>query len=388
MVDRGSGSVVAVAGDPGGANAVAPVLETLLASGRSVSALAYRQARDVWRGRGIPFKELAGPINPEQAGEQLLALHARRLLVATSVNGLDLERRFTVAARQERVPSLAVLDFWSNYRLRFAAGQGDWSQLPDGVAVMDQSARAEMIGEGFPPDCLHVTGQPAFDDLQRLQANHTLATTKELRARLGVGPEERLILFASQPLAVMNGSDASSALFTGYTEHTVLAALIPALEKIAARRNTPIALLVRPHPRENLDELRRHGSNRIRVILSGEGSGRSLALAADLVTGMTTVLLVEACLMGCLVVSLQPGLRSADVLPTNRWGVSRAVYREGDIEAAIDGVLFDAALRNDIRQRARQCQVLPGAADRVVQVLDALTLRIAHPGDNCERIGH
>ena len=57
------------------------------------------------------------------------------------------------------------------------------------------------------------------------------------------------------------------------------------------------------------------------------------------------MLLVEACLLGCVVLSLQPGLRLADALPTNRWGVSQGVYYEKDIEPALESLLFDEQVR-------------------------------------------
>src|SRR5262249_46716575 len=109
-----------------------------------------------------------------------------------------------------------------------------------------------------------------------------------------------------------------------------------------------------------------------RLVLDNRGKGRDVVRAADLVTGMTTMLLVEACLLGCVVLSLQPGLRLADALPTNRWGVSRGVYREEEIEPAVASLLFDEAARAEAVARTTKIQVEPGAAQRIVRVLDSL----------------
>jgi hypothetical protein len=95
-------------------------------------------------------------------------------------------------------------------------------------------------------------------------------------------------------------------------------------------------------------------------------------LAADLVIGMSTMLLVEACLLGRVVLSIQPGLRFADPLPTNRWGVSRAVYSQEDIEPAVTSLLFDEAARVEAVARTAKIRVEPGAAQRIVRVLDSL----------------
>src|SRR5207248_7788246 len=108
-----------------------------------------------------------------------------------------------------------------------------------------------------------------------------------LRRELGVGETERLVFFASQPLADLYGRDASNPLFPGYTEHTVLRALIEALRRIAARRPNRLVLLVRPHPRERPGNLwlpTQEGPLRVRVVPGGDRWAG--LLAADLVAGM------------------------------------------------------------------------------------------------------
>src|SRR5579871_3003695 len=118
--------VLAVSGDPGGASALAPVMEFLRVSGRArIEARAYRQARTVWQKRGLPFTEL------DERAEPAFPEDAQLLLTSTSLNGVDLENRFTAAARVRGIPSLAVLDFWSNYRRRFGPGEDALENLPD-----------------------------------------------------------------------------------------------------------------------------------------------------------------------------------------------------------------------------------------------------------------
>jgi hypothetical protein len=368
--------VAAVAGDPGGANALGPVIEALLTSGRRVQAFAYRQAAGVWRYRGLAYQELTETMSVPDAIRCLQAASAGVLLAATSCNGVNLEQRFVAAARRLGTPSLAVLDFWSNYRLRFTDERGAWADLPDRIAVMDEWARAEMIAEGFAAERLCVTGLPALDDLERCRAGFTPEARARLRARWGCRTGEKLVLFASQPLAALTGSGAMDLTFPGYTEHTVLAAVVPALDRLARRRGARILLLIRPHPREDAAALRGLAGEAVRVVVDGSGDGREVALTCDLVAGMSTVLLVEACLLGCVVVSLQPGLSRPDALPTNRWGSSRAVYRAQDIEPALDSLLFDEAARRQYRARTLQHGVRPGAAARVVQLLDCLAARI------------
>lgn len=372
----GQARIVAVAGDPGGAAALGPVLAEL--AGRAevrVQALAYRQARSVWKRQGLAYQELPESLTPAAADKLLAHPQAALLLTGTSVNGVDLEKKFFAAARQRQVPSLAVLDFWSNYRRRFADGNGPLPPVPDRIAVMDQRARDEMIAAGFEAARLCVTGQPAFDALPACRANFTSARRAALRRRWGASGEDAVVLFASQPLASLYGSTPDNPRYLGYCEHSVLEALIRALERIAPRCGRAILLVIRPHPREKRADLERHCSSSIRVRVEDAGEAREAALAADLVAGMTTVLLLEAALMGCAAVSLQPGLRGADQLACEQGGLIVPVYRNELIEPVLQGLLCNETLRRQSSQRAAQA-LQPGAAGRVVQlVLEMLQTR-------------
>src|SRR5437773_8611144 len=113
-------SVVAVCGDPGGANAVAPVLKLLASEARvAVRALPYNEAISLWTSQGIEIEALPANIQRIDIVEFLRETTIGLLLTGTSMNSLDLEKQFIAASCEIGVPSLAVLDFWSNYRRRF-----------------------------------------------------------------------------------------------------------------------------------------------------------------------------------------------------------------------------------------------------------------------------
>src|SRR5262249_50098466 len=90
--------------------------------------------------------------------------------------------------------------------------------LPDRIAVMDTSARSEMIAEGIPADRAFVTGQPRFDELDPCRSHFSPQRRAELRARLGIVPDEKLVLFASQPSSVLLGTNPAEPRYPGYTE--------------------------------------------------------------------------------------------------------------------------------------------------------------------------
>lgn len=364
--------IAVVAGDAGGAAAVAPVIAALDAGGLlKPKPLAYRQACNLWARRGLSFETLDEDLLPDAADDLLRSPPVSLLLTGTSANPAMLESRFIEAARRLAIPSVALLDSWVNYRARFAVGGSGRMCLPDRIAVMDESARTEMVAVGFDPSILVVTGQPAFDDLSRWRDLFTSDRKREVRAALGVADRSRLVLFASQPFSALYG-DPTHLQYPGFDEHDVLRQLVSALERIAIRSTSSIVLLVRPHPREDARNLAAIASDTIRVVVSDEGDGRDAVLAADLVTGMNSMLLMDACYMQCVTVSLQPGFRHGDVLPTNRLGLSHAVYDAREIEAAIERFLLDDVTRSAMRTRLRTFQPRGDATGRVVGLLHTM----------------
>jgi len=184
------------------------------------------------------------------------------------------------------------------------------------------------------------------------------------------------VTFFSQPLSQGFGmkEDGDALRRFGYDETVILPQLVETLEHLAARRSRELVLAIRPHPREPLSWYETlASSNRIlRILVTTEGESREWAMASDLVTGMTTVLLVEACYLGCLVVSLQTGLKCPEVLPTNRLGLSRAVYREDELDQSLEQMLFDDQVRQSFRERLDSFRSDRGGTIRVVALIDRM----------------
>lgn len=338
-------TILATAGDPGGANAVAPVLERLLQTpGAKLVACPYNEAAVLWSARGIPVRSAATMTTLDV---RLLMENEQVdfLLTGTSANPRNFEHEALLAARDLAIPSLAILDYWANYALRFSSATHRLDRLPEKIAVMDTHAITEMLADGFPADRLVLTGQPAFDSLAGCRKAFGELERERLRQAYQVPPTGLLVFFASQPTSVVCGEDASNPLFLGYTERTVANLLIAALDSIANQRRRSITLVVRAHPRENGAWLRQLCGTHIRVVVAHEGSARELCMAADLVAGMDSVLLVEACYLRAFVVSIQPGLVGPDTVPTNRSGASSGIYRAAEVQPAIERLLFDPAVQ-------------------------------------------
>ncbi|HTO73243.1 MAG TPA: hypothetical protein VMJ30_05460, partial [Gemmatimonadales bacterium] len=280
-------------------------------------------------------------LQPRPVSEATLELLGRydRLFTATSINDERWELRFTARARELGVPSLAVLDFWGQYRGRFT-----WQnhlEMPDRIAVMDDVARGEMLREGFPAIRLAVTGQPALDELSEYAKPEVRSSChRELRRRARIedlpGP---VILYASQPLSQLH-----DPAVLGFHERDVLIDTVAAAGAVLARHRQHATLVIKPHPREvgHPIALPQSGpSLTVRLLNESDVSPRLAAAGADLVVGMNSMLLLEACLLGTPVVSYQPGLKQPDVLPSNRLGWSRGVFNRADLEGALEEELLN-----------------------------------------------
>jgi len=360
----GTCAVLAVAGDAGGARALVPVIRALRALPNvSVQARAYGAALDVWRSERLGAEPIT---SDDPAGFD-------RVLVATSFVRERWELRVVRRARQSGIPSLVVVDFWSQYRERFTLPDGAWI-VPDRVAVADEAMRHELVQAGFSDDRLVVAGQPAFEALRDYGSGaRRLAARAALRMTTKPPFGNTRVLFVCQPLSLQYSVDE-----LGFHEHQVLADSIAALGDVLEAAERCASLLLKPHPRDDLDELRtsipRVHSPRLAVYLL-DGSQpdtddvRRLALGSDLVIGMNSTALMEACLLRRPAISYQPGLRIRDPLPSNRLGWSRGVYDPAALRSALQEELFDPRRRRARLARLRRIDLPPGAAASIASLV-------------------
>ncbi len=379
--NRPAARVLAVAGDAGGAAALVSVLRRMKeAAGRwEIQVLAYRQARTVFAEAALAFHELGERADEEGAGRWFKDFRPDVLLTATSVNGVDWEKRMVAESRRSGIPSLAVLDFWSNYRARFADERDRLAFLPDRIAVMDDWARTEMVELGFPADRLVVTGQPAFDEWAERKAGEEGEAVAVRVRHAADDVRHKLVLFLSQPISDFYSSPALRARHPGYSEAEVFHTAAEALEQLARKRDLHITLLVRPHPRETWS-LAPEGalSAHVKLARVDRDPIRSLLMASDVAVGMTTVLLMEACFLGCVTVSMQPGLRGPDILPANRMGMTFSVYDPADAESVLATALLDDRARVEKKRAMAEARPAQGSARRVLEEIERLP--------NCRRI--
>lgn len=345
--------VLVVAGDAGGARAVQPVIAKLRER-HTVDCVGYGAARTIWSADRIEMST----VSPAEVSDY------DRVLTATSVGPVQLEPEFIRAARAANRRVVTLLDAWGSYWERFRARSGELA-LPDAVGVMHEEIRLEMRELGFDEGLLVVTGHPGFDritDERAVVRQNVLA----IRRSLGIG-DAIYVLYVSQP-----ESPTVTWSELGFDEEQVLEDLAGALSAVIAEQTTSAVLLVKLHPRQYGSSPRQvvdRPGIRVRVLGDDRIRPRDAAGAADLVVGISSILLLEACLLGRPVVSYQPGLRRRDDLPTDRWGWSRGVYTKQDLRTSLFEELFDRTARARRQTILANAQLPSGATERVIQLL-------------------
>jgi hypothetical protein len=189
----------------------------------------------------------------------------------------------------------------------------------------------------------------------------------------------------SQPIRQLYGGEESPS-YLGYTEDSVLRHLIRSLEAVRLECSERIALLIRPHPREEVQPYSSYASSLIKIVTTIAGDRYSCAMAADLVTGMTSVLLVEACYLQRPVISFQPGLRTADTLPTNAWGASTLIVDYQAMTPILKLFLLDQNPTEENNARSTGLKVSPGSARHIVDWIYQYTVGARSRGTNLEKM--
>lgn len=297
--------ILFLAHDPGGYDVVYPVVQALRRQG--CGAIRFYTA-----GPAAKLNPLYGVAGPEllHAIKGMLANREVAGLVTGTSWGNDLELQAITAGKQAGVPTVAILDYWSNYQARFVLASGE-TMYPDYYIVMDELAEKEAIESGIPPAIIRVLGHPGLD---------TFFTCQPRKG--GPVQKEKKILFLSQPLSVLYGESL------GYTGRQALADCC----KLFARNNN-YRLQVKFHPKDETCFQQQYA----RLAVTGNLS--DIMPAYDLVIGMSTMGLLHAVLMGVPAISYQPGLRQQDQCITNKLGLTALAASPPELERLVKALL-------------------------------------------------
>lgn len=323
------------ASDPGGANALAPVVMALAREGASLQGELSGPAQDIFSATRIPFT--------------IGAKDSADIFIAGTSAGDSPDKR--LMRELGETPSLYVLDFWINYWQRFStAGKKDFAFLPTRVCVMDDIAKEEMIAEGFPAERLIVTGNPHFDHFAD-------AITRE-------SEEAERVLFISQPISSVASLPGFAQV--SYDEYATLKDLVSVLETLPERYYVSLRL----HPKESAEKYAEYLGPRVRR--AAEATLEEALSKSGLVIGISSPVLMQAAAADKKVLSYEPYLIGKDPLVSNR---ARVTTRIENKEMLAD--TLSAYARGEWPFTTRPLREIwsAGATERVVAVVHSLVLK-------------
>lgn len=318
--------------DPGGAQAIIPVIKELIIQGHEAIAIIDGPACVLFDQHAIPYEKGSVYTN-EELKARINEIDPGAFLAGTSGSYDSIDKRI-IKELGTTVQRLYVMDFWNNYRLRFQFSKDDPFLFETMIAVIDEKMRDEMIKEGFPADSIKVTGSPYLE-----YCTEHIPPERENPAKL---------LYISQPVSELAG-------FEDYNELLVLKRLAHLITKLPEN----YTLLVRPHPRESTAKFSSYMSERIQL-------SQSTSLEEDLagshtVIGLFSPVLLQAALLRKNVISYQ-------------WGPHKGSFFPLELADLLSIVSDDETLRACILEEGKPQHTLPSFKGSTRLVTDLLSV--------------
>jgi len=297
--------------EPGGAEVLIPAIKLVQAQPQYEAIVAgYGYAMERFSRKKIQHCEI-DPVQKEDFS--LIDRYAPDLLItsATSLPAVDMsEKHLWQQARQRGVHSLAFLDQWQNYKVRFS-GIHDEELLayqPDWINCLNDIGKSEMMREGFDEARLIAFGHPYLSSLK-----HDLLALDmgRIRSNLCLAANDEVVLFVSEPIREYYGDRR------GYDQYVVLDYF---LTNFAGSANQT-KILIKLHPKDDITKFLDIGE-RFKALplrfVGNELSPLECLAISDSIFGMTSIMLIEAYVLGKKTASLQPGLCVEDPMVLSR----------------------------------------------------------------------
>jgi hypothetical protein len=326
--------------DPGGANVLARTAADLQGRAFRFDVWTMPRATPVFARLGLPTREFPEDVGSPALRERWPDPRPDALVTATShYSGFEVP--LWALARAEGCPSLALLDNWANLDQRFRDGR------PDYVGYIDEAQAEALRAMGFPGSRLVHTGHPWLSAQVRASAPSPPRSP---------AADPLHVLFVSEPIA----SDVAAGVNApfGFDEFDAFAVLHSVCAE-RARSGRKIALRVRFHPYEQPDAFLARVAGlppvpglSFAAVPGSEPAAQSLG-EADLVTGIGSMMLLEAFVVGRPVVSLQPRTIRGDVFVAGQRGVTPTIEDPSRAGATLGPLLDSIAARAELVHRQR-----------------------------------
>lgn len=218
------------------------------------------------------------------------------LVTGTSWNS-EIEAEAISLCNSKEIPTVSILDYWSNYKERFRFGSE--YVFPRHLFVMDKLAFDEAGENGVPMEIMQIVGQPGLDFYVHRRREVERSNTTDRNHK---------ILFLSQPISDLYGDSE------GYTEFDTFEGVLE------AGRVMGCEVYIKFHPKDSERMVALYSKYRV------DGSLEEICGGYRVVIGMTTMGLLQCSLLGVPVLSYQPNLVGMEKCIINKLGIAKGAY--------------------------------------------------------------
>ena len=357
--------------DPGAANFVAEIPVALAERGVPTQLVTAGSATDYLQHRGISSEVVAFS---STAAEVLGQSYPRVLLVGTSENRDSLGLALVARARSIGIESIGVVDSVANVAYRFRG----WSDsalafAPDWMLVPDQRTSDAYVALGYPDRRVVICGHPHYDYVRTVEQQQSMRGRAVVRtAVLPRAPSDGVVMvFAAEVSDGLNPEQFHRSVeYTlegrGVSNRRTDIVLEEFLDSLHTIRPRPY-LVLRLHPKNTLDEYTDY-LHEFDYVSTG-GDHLELIYAADLVVGMTSMLLMEAVLMGRPTISIVPRRIEKDWLPSIGSGATLCATTRSEVRSTIKSLVD---VKSPISCDDRRNMVAWGSLERTTEFIEKL----------------
>lgn len=322
------------ASEAGGARELIPVVREALLQNIPCRLLASSVTAPLFTAAGLS-PEILVIRSLADAASLLDNTHPEALILGTT-GVISAERYLTAAARAAGIRSIAILDEWYNYALRFRDEQGSiGTYLPEVICVQDSLSLKLAEEEGIPKSCMQITGSPALAELSKKAGElrrHPPSVPEVLRNTT----DRPSVLFLSEKLKAAYGESVGKkgthGSFLGFHEDMVREDLAHVLTMIG----TPVRVVEKLHPAESTKTPPACGDNVEWHVLAGASELIPLLWHCDRIVGMCSKTLLEAAILGRHPVSYQSQTLNPEKCTAVRLGLVPVCMNAAELKHALE----------------------------------------------------
>jgi hypothetical protein len=327
--------------DPGAANYILDLPENLSAIGISCIILADGPSKEYLKQRNINYLDAS-----TLSATSIIETYTPKLvLVGTSENKKSLGLELIIKAKKNDIITASFIDMIVNTSERFKGTSNDpLKYCPDWLLVPDSITKNEYIKIGFNSNRVRVCGHPCYDRALKFSRewNNNEGNLKN-ELFINTTHNQKIIVFISESKDELNPAASNynnNYIFRGrgkskFRTHIILEEILDAIKQISPKPY----LIVRLHPKNIIKEFSNYFTE---VDMFHENSNPlSLLMKSDLVIGMSSMLLMEAALIGKPTLSLLPIESEANWLPNTKNGHTEVITDKSLIKNRIEYFLHN-----------------------------------------------